>query len=150
QADPDRIAACLKDVIAEVIRSAADEIDASQPFGDYGLDSLSLTSVSNRLNERYGLDASPTGALNPTLFFEHGSVQRMAAYLAVHHAACFAAAETDQAAEVLAPAVEAVLPGTDDGQAGLHHDIEARAWPARRDASPPAAGHGAPERDGGA
>ncbi|WP_244123009.1 polyketide synthase, partial [Burkholderia gladioli] len=30
------------------------------------------------------------------------------------------------------------------------HDIEARAWPARRDASPPAAGHGAPERDGGA
>ncbi|MBU9213786.1 amino acid adenylation domain-containing protein [Burkholderia gladioli] len=150
QADPDRIAACLKDVIAEVIRSAADEIDASQPFGDYGLDSLSLTSVSNRLNERYGLDASPTGALNPTLFFEHGSVQRMAAYLAAHHAACFAAAETDQAAEVLAPAVEAVLPGTDDGQAGLHHDIEARAWPARRDASPPAAGHGAPERDGGA
>ncbi|WP_255213600.1 acyl carrier protein, partial [Burkholderia pseudomallei] len=84
---------------ADVIRADVDEIDARQHFGEYGLDSLSLTSVSNRLNDAYRLDASPAGALNPTLFFEYPSVERMAAYLAEHHAARFADASAAPGAD---------------------------------------------------
>ncbi|MGW1545391.1 SDR family NAD(P)-dependent oxidoreductase [Streptomyces sp. NPDC002346] len=58
------------------LKVPVEEIDADAELGDYGFDSISLTELANRLNERHGL------ALAPTVFFEYATPRRLAEHLA--------------------------------------------------------------------
>ncbi|MEO3712424.1 amino acid adenylation domain-containing protein, partial [Roseateles flavus] len=71
----------LKSEVAEVIKSAEQDIDEHQNFGDYGLDSLSLTALSNRLNERLSLGTQAAGLMNPTTFFERPTLLQIAEFM---------------------------------------------------------------------
>ena len=77
----DELVARLKAVVSDIIKSAPEEIDEDQNFGEYGLDSLSLTAFSNRLNDGYSLGAQPAGPLNPTTFFERPTLRQMARHM---------------------------------------------------------------------
>jgi amino acid adenylation domain-containing protein len=58
----------------------AEKLDLDREFNDFGFDSISLTSFCNSLNESYGL------ALAPTIFFEHSTLRKFAAFLLEGHA----------------------------------------------------------------
>ncbi|MFG3014163.1 SDR family NAD(P)-dependent oxidoreductase [Streptomyces cinerochromogenes] len=55
------------------------EIEPDGELGEYGFDSISLTQLAERLNDRHGL------ALAPTAFFEYPTPRRLAAHLADRH-----------------------------------------------------------------
>ncbi|MGW3453150.1 SDR family NAD(P)-dependent oxidoreductase [Streptomyces albidoflavus] len=66
-------------VIAEVcdqLQVPAEEIEGDGEFGEYGFDSISLTELASRLGDRFGVH------LAPTVFFEHRTVDSVAAHLA--------------------------------------------------------------------
>ncbi|MCI3900370.1 SDR family NAD(P)-dependent oxidoreductase [Streptomyces spectabilis] len=66
-------------VIAEVsgqLKVPAEEIEGDGEFGEYGFDSISLTELASRLGDRFGVH------LAPTVFFEHRTVDSVAAHLA--------------------------------------------------------------------
>ncbi|WP_431040587.1 SDR family NAD(P)-dependent oxidoreductase [Streptomyces sp. P1-3] len=66
-------------LVAEVsaqLKVPVEEIDVDGEFGEYGFDSISLTELARRLGDRLGVD------LAPTLFFEHRTVDSVAAHLA--------------------------------------------------------------------
>ncbi|MBD0742358.1 SDR family NAD(P)-dependent oxidoreductase [Streptomyces sp. CBMA152] len=73
------------------LKVPVEEIDADGELGEYGFDSISLTELANRLNERHGL------GLAPTVFFEYATPRRLAEHLAAqgHTAAASAASPAD-------------------------------------------------------
>ncbi|WP_143660599.1 SDR family NAD(P)-dependent oxidoreductase, partial [Streptomyces sp. JHA26] len=56
-----------------------EEVDDEADLMDLGFDSISLTELINRVNDRYGLD------LLPTALFEHSTLARFAAHLSEAH-----------------------------------------------------------------
>ncbi|EPH43452.1 hypothetical protein STRAU_3486 [Streptomyces aurantiacus JA 4570] len=62
--------------VSEQLKVPAEEIDGDGEFGEYGFDSISLTELTQRLNDAHGL------SLAPTVFFEHTTVSGLAAHLA--------------------------------------------------------------------
>ncbi|MFD9789950.1 SDR family NAD(P)-dependent oxidoreductase [Streptomyces sp. NPDC059070] len=58
------------------LKVPVEEMDEDGELGEYGFDSISLTELANRLNERHGL------SLAPTVFFEHPTPRRLAEHLA--------------------------------------------------------------------
>jgi len=63
----------------------AEKIDPKEDLGSYGFDSITLTGLTNRLNQQYGLE------LPPTLFFEYPTLNGFAKYLVETHASLLAA-----------------------------------------------------------
>jgi polyketide synthase PksN len=74
----------LVEVISQQLKVRAQEIDVEAELGEFGFDSISLTTFSNTLNQVYGLQ------LSPTIFFEYPTVRGFAGYLATEHAASLA------------------------------------------------------------
>ncbi|WP_345629196.1 SDR family NAD(P)-dependent oxidoreductase [Streptomyces thinghirensis] len=101
-------------VIAEVsgqLKVPADEIEGDGEFGEYGFDSISLTELASRLGDRFGVH------LAPTVFFEHRTVDSVAAHLAQTApapAAPVADGPSGEAAPSAGPGT-AVLPDADPG-----------------------------------
>ncbi|WP_329395186.1 SDR family NAD(P)-dependent oxidoreductase [Streptomyces melanogenes] len=62
--------------MSDQLKVPVEEIDVDGELGEYGFDSISLTELANRLNERHGL------ALAPTVFFEYATPRRLAEHLA--------------------------------------------------------------------
>jgi len=97
-----KIVEALIQSVAGVMKFDAADVEAEGEWDDYGFDSLSLTDFSNRLNQRYGLD------LTPTVFFEHQTIAALADWLARDYAGALAKAlgETLEEMSVEAAAAE--------------------------------------------
>ncbi|MFF9687116.1 SDR family NAD(P)-dependent oxidoreductase [Streptomyces sp. NPDC014623] len=72
----DEMRQAVIDEVSGQLKVPAEEIDGDGEFGEYGFDSISLTELASRLGERFGL------LLAPTVFFEHRTVDSVAAHLA--------------------------------------------------------------------
>lgn len=57
------------------LKVPSDELDPDVELTEYGFDSIGFTQFANRLNDRFGLD------LTPTLFFEYPTLDGLARYL---------------------------------------------------------------------
>lgn len=78
--DVDRTEDWLARQVAKLMQYERDEIQFDVDFGDYGFDSISFTEFSNVLTDQLGV---PIG---PTVFFEHTTIARLAAWLRAEHA----------------------------------------------------------------
>ena len=62
-----------------MVKIPADRIDVHEDFGNYGIDSLTIMHLNDRLSEDFQ-------ALPRTLFFEYITVHDLTAYFVTHHA----------------------------------------------------------------
>lgn len=69
----------LVEEIASLLKMDSSEIRPDTSMSEFGFDSITLTALSKRLNDRYGL------VLNPTVFFEHSTLSSLAGYLSSSH-----------------------------------------------------------------
>lgn len=100
--------AFVRKEISQLIRIEEDRIDAEAEFSTYGLDSISLTQLSNTLNRRLELK------LSPTVFFEFPVLNDFAAHLVVQHSSALTEALSVQPktpAESQATAAEPAVRG---------------------------------------
>jgi acyl transferase domain-containing protein/ubiquinone/menaquinone biosynthesis C-methylase UbiE len=74
----------LKREIAEVLKLSLADIHIEDDIRDYGLDSVLLTELTNRINTKYNL------TILPPVFFEHSSVKSFSEYLCTEKASVFA------------------------------------------------------------
>lgn len=77
--------------VAKLMKFELDDLDADAEFSDYGFDSITLTDFSNKLNQQYQLE------LTPTIFFEYPTIADFAVWLASEHPSLFAQAFSLQA-----------------------------------------------------
>jgi polyketide synthase PksN len=81
-----RIARMLLDAVTKLMKFAPEDIDANTEWNDLGFDSISLTDFSNRLNQQYRLD------ITPTVFFEYPTPGALSSWLATAHGVALASA----------------------------------------------------------
>ncbi|WP_327692522.1 SDR family NAD(P)-dependent oxidoreductase [Streptomyces sp. NBC_00459] len=95
-------------LLAAELKLPEREIALTEPFGDYGVDSLITLNLIRQLEEH-------VGPLSKTLLFEYVTVRELADHLAADHPDVFAAAGSPAtaAAEPATEAVPAVRPGDD-------------------------------------
>ncbi len=62
-------------IACDILKIHAEQIDWESPLSDYGFDSISLTELANRVNDRFGLD------LTPVVFFEHATLDSFVRFL---------------------------------------------------------------------
>jgi polyketide synthase PksN len=76
----------LLQAVAKLMKFELDDLDADAEFSDYGFDSITLTDFSNKLNQQYRLE------LTPTIFFEYPTIADFADWLASEYPSVFAKA----------------------------------------------------------
>ncbi|MFL9915755.1 SDR family NAD(P)-dependent oxidoreductase [Paraburkholderia fungorum] len=122
-----RVERVLTGLISTHLKIEPEKLERDTPLNEFGLDSITLTSFSHVLNERYGL------MLSPTVFFEAPTISALARYLAREHSRmlspAFAPANTRR--ETVEPSP--VMP----------RDVTGRRC-ARRSIARTSAAHGAP------
>ncbi|WP_067339080.1 non-ribosomal peptide synthetase [Stappia indica] len=105
-----RVLRAVSEEAGAILKVALDDLDPDVELTEYGFDSISFTQFANRLNDRFGLD------LTPTLFFEHPVLETLADHLADRHpeamVAVLGGAPAPQAEEPVAPTVPAPTPAT--------------------------------------
>ncbi|MCC4246111.1 non-ribosomal peptide synthetase [Stappia indica] len=105
-----RVLRAVSEEAGAILKVALDDLDPDVELTEYGFDSISFTQFANRLNDRFGLD------LTPTLFFEHPVLETLAEHLADRHTEAMVAvlggAPAPQAEEPVAPTVPAPSPVT--------------------------------------
>src|SRR5712691_12178782 len=79
------VQAALLQQVSDLIEIQAGLLDIESELGEYGFDSIGLTTLTYHLNQLYGLE------LMPTLFFEYPSLSGLARYLVDNHREVFAA-----------------------------------------------------------
>ncbi|CAM2069333.1 Aminotransferase class III-fold pyridoxal phosphate-dependent enzyme [Sulfidibacter corallicola] len=72
----EEIAGVLVTEIGRLMKIPPEDIDNHSDLSDYGFDSVALTDLANRLNDRWQLD------LTPADFFEYETIAALAAFLA--------------------------------------------------------------------
>lgn len=65
----------LKNRVSKMMKIRVEKIDLKEDLGSYGFDSISLTGLTNIINQQYGLE------LPPTLFFEYPTLDGFAKHL---------------------------------------------------------------------
>src|SRR5699024_2119966 len=65
----------LRGLIAEHLKMPEQELDDETPLSEYGFDSITITSFSHALNQRYGV------SLGATVLYEAPTVSALADYL---------------------------------------------------------------------
>ncbi|MFA6174768.1 MAG: SDR family NAD(P)-dependent oxidoreductase, partial [Kiritimatiellales bacterium] len=81
-----KIRQMLLQAVAKLMKFELDDLDADAEFSDYGFDSITLTDFSNKLNQQYQLE------LTPTIFFEYPTIADFADWLASEYPSVFAEA----------------------------------------------------------
>ncbi|MBD8525904.1 SDR family NAD(P)-dependent oxidoreductase [Pseudomarimonas arenosa] len=69
----------LSQIVMDFLKIDADDVDLDTILLDLGFDSIGLTSFSNMVNDKYGLD------ITPVLFFEYPNIREIAKHLARDH-----------------------------------------------------------------
>jgi len=72
-----RVKEVVIEALCESLKVPPDAIDTEEPLADYGVDSITGVHLVRSLNERMKIE------LEPTSIFDHGSVDRLAAYIVV-------------------------------------------------------------------
>nr|AAS47562.1 mixed type I polyketide synthase - peptide synthetase [symbiont bacterium of Paederus fuscipes] len=72
--------------IAELMKFELEDLDVETQLTDYGFNSITLTDFSNRLNQQYSLE------MTPTVFFEYPTVSEFAGWLSTEYPDVFAQA----------------------------------------------------------
>lgn len=93
-----RVLAAVTQVAAGQLKVAADDLEPDVELTEYGFDSIGFTQFANVLNDRFDL------GLTPTLFFEHPTLDMLAAHLAEAETEAMAAVLGTPAPRPAAPA----------------------------------------------
>jgi len=80
----DQVPVVLKEAVSELLRVKREDIDIDVKLSEYGFDSIMFTRFANKLNRTYKTE------LIPTVFFEHPTLRRFAAYLKKEYPDIFA------------------------------------------------------------
>ncbi|HSI51715.1 MAG TPA: beta-ketoacyl synthase N-terminal-like domain-containing protein, partial [Ideonella sp.] len=80
----DKVKRMLVEMVSQLIKVKPEDIDGDTALSEYGFDSISLTEFGNALNQQYRVD------VKPTIFFEHPTLDALAAHLASEHRAALA------------------------------------------------------------
>ena len=62
-------------LISAILKVSADDIDLDEEMSVYGFDSISITKLTNQINDKYKLE------LTPAIFFEHSTLGSLTEYL---------------------------------------------------------------------
>ena len=90
----------LIEMVAALLKIDHARIRADYALSEYGVDSVALTRYASQLNDRFNL------ALNPSIFFEHTSIAKLAKYLRSEYGVTLDAPVDDAAKNlVVAPAI---------------------------------------------
>jgi acyl transferase domain-containing protein len=65
----------IKKIVSDLIKLQEDKIDLDENFGNYGLDSLKLTALSNEINELLDIN------IEPTITFSHSNIESLGKYI---------------------------------------------------------------------
>ncbi|MCO4850729.1 non-ribosomal peptide synthetase [Bacillus vallismortis] len=65
----------LTNMVSAILKVDREDIDVNTELSEYGFDSVTFTVFTNKINETYQLE------LTPTIFFEYGSIQSLAEYV---------------------------------------------------------------------
>ncbi|MEH1781716.1 MAG: amino acid adenylation domain-containing protein, partial [Nostoc sp.] len=68
----------LRQIVARVLKLENTSLDVNINIGEYGYNSLRFTSLSVQLNKTYNIKT------NPTMFYQHSSIKKIATYLEVN------------------------------------------------------------------
>ncbi|MEM7125456.1 MAG: SDR family NAD(P)-dependent oxidoreductase [Chloroflexota bacterium] len=91
-----RLLADLKREVSSVTKVSIEQLDASKNLGAFGFDSLMMKKLVVRLEQRYGVE------LTPTIFFEHSDLNSFTNFLLVTHREAIRAAYHVEAGEMTA------------------------------------------------
>lgn len=80
----------LTALVAELIGTSPDKVDAQVNLGDYGFESLTYKELATKISARFGVAALPT------LFFEHPSIAKLASWLTQKQGAVLAPWQQDK------------------------------------------------------
>ena len=80
----EKVQGVLMGTVAKVIGIGVEDLDLEGEFTEYGFDSISLTQLTNELNENYDLD------MTPAIFFEYTDLSSFAEYLSEEYPNAFA------------------------------------------------------------
>ncbi len=98
----------VRRLVAEELRLAPERVDPEESFDRYGLDSVMVMRLTERLEQRFG-------KLAPAVFFEHPTVAALAGYLAASDAGAGAAGRPE--ADAVRDGAEAARDGAEAGLA---------------------------------
>ena len=79
----DKVQTAVRQFAAELIKVRLEDIDIDTELSEYGFDSIILTEFSNKLNQKYHLE------LTPTIFFENPTLGCLAKYLSEEYTSEF-------------------------------------------------------------
>ncbi len=68
----------MTEIIADKTKIKKERLDIEEAFGDYGVDSILVLSITRSLEKTFG-------SLPKTIFFEYGTIQELAEYFLTHH-----------------------------------------------------------------
>jgi acyl transferase domain-containing protein/enoyl-CoA hydratase/carnithine racemase/acyl carrier protein len=89
----------LLQTVSELLKIKSADLDVNTELSEYGFDSISLTEFSNKLNQKYKLE------LTPTIFFEYLTIESLATHLNEEYQTLFARHfSTNTQAEPVLPA----------------------------------------------
>lgn len=104
----------LKTLVGALLHIAVEQVQRGTNLADFGFDSVSLQELAARLSERYGFNVAPA------LFFDHPTIERLAAHFIASHsaamAAVFDAVPVAEAGARAAPQVPRTLPAASRGE----------------------------------
>lgn len=81
-----KILSSLCDLVSAQLKVSAADLVPDAELSEYGFDSISFTQFANTLNDRFGL------SLTPTVFFEHPTLDELAAHFSREHMTAFSSA----------------------------------------------------------
>ncbi|MBV9495834.1 MAG: polyketide synthase dehydratase domain-containing protein, partial [Acidobacteria bacterium] len=74
-----QIQKALIPIVGQLVKVSADKVRAESELGELGMDSISYVELVDQLSDDYGIE------VEPTVFFEHRTVEKFARYLAQTH-----------------------------------------------------------------
>ena len=123
-----RLQAALAQIVSKLARVSVEDITPASEFGAMGFDSISYIELVDQLNENYDVD------LDPTVFFEHRTLDKFSRHLLQAHGETLAKHFGRPSAAVAPPA-----PGPQQASAPKERPTEKRADKRQRRRFPSAA-----------
>ncbi|SEF27498.1 Methyltransferase domain-containing protein, partial [Variovorax sp. NFACC28] len=77
----EKLQSSLVQAVSELLKLDPIEVDPEAELSEFGFDSITLTAFANAINEKYGLE------LTPTVFFEHPTLAGLGKHLMHEHRA---------------------------------------------------------------